>query len=184
MNLRFWGNFLTVIGILGLAIFSLITFTDQDLEDSQAGNDKNYYIFLKTVKTGREVLRFFEDPRLIFTSDAWKKGKASLGPSQATSTELVPNESSDPDSEGAAKVNKDFDLDEEVKNIKESLSHIKDPDWRSQELPGKISETLKDYSESSSDLMGEQGFFYRKTDEGKAIGWRSASGREYKVILP
>lgn len=181
MNLRFWGNFLTVIGILGLAIFSLITFTDQDLEESQASNDKNYYIFLKTVKTGREVLRFFEDPRLIFTSDLLKNKINSISNNTTTTTpanEPVATETINPEEA------KEFNMDEEVKAIKEALSRIKDPEWRSQELPDKISETLQDYSESSSDLMEEKGLFYRKTDEGRVIGWRSAAGKEYKISIP
>lgn len=184
MNFRFWGNFLTVIGILGLTIFSLVTFTDQDLEDSQASNDKNYYIFLKAVKTGREVLRFFEDPRLIFTSDLFKKKTEDAEPVQDAIVPDSPYESIESESTDLVAEKKEFDLDKEVKAIKEALSNIKDPEWRSQELPDKISETWQDYSESSSDLMEEKGLFYRETEEGNIIGWRSASGKEYKIILP
>lgn len=220
MGFRFWINLSTVVAFLGLTIFSLVTFTDKNIEAEN--KPENYYLFAQVFNAGKKVIKFLEDPKSMFV----KSEESEVASETAVPTESGSNSDSEPviaygdfagteasESEsgvktvvnpgstspvssvakgkGEAKINvssedvkEKFNFSKEVKALEEITGNLKDPNWRQQELPARISNTFKKYSESSANLMDSKGFFYNKTVAGHVIGWQAKSGKIYQVNLP
>ncbi|MCX6798016.1 MAG: hypothetical protein NTX66_02260 [Candidatus Falkowbacteria bacterium] len=220
MGWRFLSNFLTVLAILGLTIFSLVSFTDKNV--NAENNPDNYYFFAQVLDVGKKVVKFLEDPQSIFikgnelasgtnsnassttantSSDsasviaygdfAGQEGEASTpaDSNQADSNQSNPDPAQQKNTgagagENSATSNSKFDFSKEMKSLEEATNNLKDPNWRQEALPAKISNTFKKYTEDSTNLMADYGFFYNKTATGHALGWQTKGGKVYQINLP
>jgi len=183
MGWRFWGNFMMVIGILLLTIFSLVTFTDKSLGEDQKYDERNYEYIVKIAQAVKTGLIFLGDPQSAFDFSIFTKtGDQAVVAENIPATvepESAANGNGDDSSGG-----QDFSLNQEMKSIQERMDKLKNEDWRRTELPTKISDKLKEYSDSSSDLLEQRGFFYEETSAGHALGWRSDLEKVYQINLP
>lgn len=213
MGWRFFTNFITILAILGLTVFSLATYTDKSV--SAESNPDNYYLFSQVVNGTKKVLKFLEDPKSIFIKDKDSEAETSNGTANSgASSEYVvaygdyavepaggataPAPVSNNHNTGATKSSNSgvvkgpndkasenkFDFSKEVKEIQDSLGNLRDPNWRQTEIPAGVSNTLKKYTESSTDLMVNSGFFLEKSEAGSLVGWRLKNGKIYQFNLP
>lgn len=210
MNLNFFRNFIIVLALLGLTVFSLVSFNDKTI-NSETSPD-NYYFFDQVISAGRRVVRFLEDPKSIFVknsddnSGSAKNNSSSadyvtaygdLDPKDMASSDQATTTKNDSNQAGSASSTKTiptnlinsvddnkFSLAKEAKSLQEATDNLKDANWRNQELPIRISNTLRHYTESSTSLLESKGLTYIKTATGHQLSWRTKAGKVYTINLP
>lgn len=172
MNLRFWQNFLLVLAILGLTIFSLVSFNDESMKRADV-EERNYAFFLQIVESGRSVVAFLENP-VNFIRDGIKTREAERAIEEFNPAKSFHSESLNMENASVA---------EDWQSLKEAMDNLRDIQWLRQDLPVKLKNTWQSYTQLASNLWLEKGFFYERSEENDVLGWRDKDGDERSLKM-